>query len=196
MLPKLIIIMRQVLHTGVLILIHFKTQGQVFSNQRSMMQGTKILCFNLQLILFLNLVINIEGFQGFKLDVFHIGVIPKTLFNQYSCKGERQINSNKINYYELRNVSSLFSLFGGDAQGLQEVLGDEAQDLFYCYFYFSFISYFLLVLHQLGIRARLWMGCVGLRFFVVGYIYVWFVGLGLLAFFGLLEVGPDALIPS
>ena len=50
------------LHTGVLILIHFKTWGQVFSNQRSMMQGTKILCFNLQLILFLNLVINIEGF--------------------------------------------------------------------------------------------------------------------------------------
>ena len=40
------------------------------------------------------------------------------------------------------------------------------------------------------------MGCVGLRFSVVGYIYVWFVGLGLLAFFGLLEVGPDALIPS
>ena len=78
------------------------------------MQGTKILCFNLQLILFLNLVINIEGL-GFKLDVFHIGVIPKTLFNSYSCNGERQINSNKVNYYELRNVSSLFSLFGGDA---------------------------------------------------------------------------------
>ena len=114
MLPKLIIIMRQVLHTRVLILIHFKTRGQVFSNQRSMMQGTKILCFNLQLILFLNLVINIEGL-GFKLDVFHIGVIPKTLFNSYSCNGERQINSNKVNYYELRNVSSLFSLFGGDA---------------------------------------------------------------------------------
>ena len=62
MLPKLIIIMRQLLHTGVLILIHFKTRGQVFSNQRSMMQGTNILCFNLQLILFLNLVISIDGF--------------------------------------------------------------------------------------------------------------------------------------
>ena len=121
------------------------------------MQGTKILCFNLQLILFLNLVINIEGFQGFKLDVFHIGVIPKTLFNQYSCKGERQINSNKINYYELRNASSLFSLFGGDAQGLQEVLGDEAQDLFYCFIFLLSPIFYLCC-----IRARLWMGCVGL----------------------------------
>ena len=35
------------------------------TNQTKLMQGAKILFFNLQLILLLNLVINVQGFKGF-----------------------------------------------------------------------------------------------------------------------------------
>ena len=65
MIPEL----RQVLHARALFLPRFKTRGQVFSHQGSMMQGapksSKLLCSNLKLILSLNLVFNVEGFKGF-----------------------------------------------------------------------------------------------------------------------------------
>ena len=68
-LPNMIPELRQVLRARALFLPRFKTRGQVFSNQGSMMQGapksSKLLCSNLKLILSLNLVFNVEGFKGF-----------------------------------------------------------------------------------------------------------------------------------
>lgn len=49
--PNVILKLRQVLHSGVLLLPHFKTQSRVFFNQGSMMQGA-LKSYN---ILFLNL---------------------------------------------------------------------------------------------------------------------------------------------
>ena len=59
-LPTVVPILTQKLHARVLIILHFKTRDQVFSNQSSMMEGAlksnsfKILFLNLKLFLNLN----------------------------------------------------------------------------------------------------------------------------------------------